>query len=101
MAEVATIRIHYGYCSLCACPVKLQWTLSDDKKLTGDRDGYWKIIGHFGCRNNHKAEKPEKGAENAFNQAVLEKAARFITEARWPPKPPSRRQTTEQLSLFE
>ena len=100
MAEVETIRIHYGFCELCAQPIKLRWTLSDDKKLTGDRDGYWKIIGHASCRNNGKEGKPAKGAKEAFNQALLERATQAIVGMRWPSKFPPREQTAKQLSLF-
>jgi len=101
MAEVETIRVHYTFCELCAQPTKLRWTLSDDKRLTGDRDGYWKIIGHASCRNNGKAGKPVSGAKEAFQQALLERAARFITEMRWPSKfPPQKQTAAKQLSLF-
>jgi len=100
MAEAATIRIHYGFCSCCAQAVKLQWTLSDEEVAT-DRGGYWKIIGHFGCRNDGREGKPQKGAKEAFYEMVLRGKAAKIVDKRWPPKISPQPQKVQQLNLFK
>jgi len=105
MAEAETIRVLYGLCPRCAEPVRLRWTLSDDKALvTDDKGGYWKIIDHSTCREDGKKGKPAKGAKEAFSAMILRKKADRIAEKRWPPKPVSPvsgERVDQQLSLFK
>ncbi|MDD5071362.1 MAG: hypothetical protein PHQ42_01360 [Patescibacteria group bacterium] len=82
--------------------MKLLWTLTNDESLKDpDKDGYWKIIGHFGCRMNGKKGRPKKGAKEDFMAGILTRRAAAIVKKRWPPKssPVSPKKVT-QLSLF-
>ncbi len=66
MVEVATIKVHYGYCPKCAEPVKLR-----RMHTIKEEDHYWKIWGHFHCSENGEEGTPIKGAKDAFFKKFL------------------------------
>ncbi len=101
MAERSTIRIQHGFCSLCGSPVRLQWFLSDDPSLIGEKDGYWKVIDHANCSQNGKKGESAKGAQKAYRQVLLEKSASAIVTQRWPSKSILVKKRVVQMSLFQ